>query len=1470
MSGFTQGDYLSVLRGRQKPQIDPYEEDITLFLLDFYPYDESRLKRIYPDDEEDEPSEPEFDEDGRIIMKKKKRSNNFIVRVFGTVERESKLFNRAKDHYSISLDIKDFNPYFFVKIPDHWESMHLEQFIEQLKHEASTDPEARFNYSRALIKHKMIEGKPFYGFTANDKFKYVKLVFDNSSGFNNYRNLIARLQKNSPDYWEKHQLFESNIEPMLRLVHIQDITPSGWIKIPKGKARMAEKQTSDCQLHFEVSFKDLVPLNEKVDIPPMICASYDIEADSSHGDFPIANKSYQKLAQDIVTQYLKLPQANNHYLRGVIYKWITLAFHPYFDNNNINRIVTKDNLKPDQESVAYLAQLVYDLGDQYRSSLQDIIREGHDPAAFREGILDRYASQLHLHLELNLPEPDIENLTAGNYRLLAEQLLREVNRMVSCHKRCFLENPLECIKFWINLAFDEYYDNHEINRVYTLDETHPNLQTLYNLVPQILAICQECYAELNKPKIKAKTVAKIGPKKFMLEPPEKGQSKLSQCSFIKKKSNKIAELKRKKAEAEGIDLEAEEAKKKKTELEATQRQKESKISGTRKYNGKDGPEIDAFYRGRYIKEKPQPDPDDPEQKPVKIGRDFFVTWIYELFDQHLPEVIGDPIIQIGTTFKRYGEKELFLKHIITLKGCSKFTNEELIDDENRDIYISKAKDAISAAKKLNIESDLYPIIEQKAKDAEQNGIKNPKIPELDQLNQMIYVARRDRQLGQDNSVVRVECYNTEKEVLLAWRRLIKDTDPDVLTGYNIFGFDFKYLWDRAEVLGVLEEFRDLGRIRMYPENLVEKKLVSSGLGDNLLYYIPMTGRVLVDLLKVVQSGGYRLPIYKLDFVCNHFLNKRKNDLPPQKIFIYQKGSDTDRATIARYCLIDCILCNRLIDKLEILTNNIGMSRVCNVPLSYLFLRGQGIKIFSFLSKICRAEGYLIKTKDRNDAKDQEGYEGAIVLDPEKGIYFEASVVADFNSLYPSCMIAWNLSHDSYIEIGGQYDNLPEDQYYDVHYDLYRMENIPGRKAKRKVKYGVKTCRFYQPPDGTKSLVPRVLESLLKARKQTRKEQKKFTKGSFEWNVKEGLQLAYKVTANSVYGQIGAPTSSVFLKDIAACTTACGRGLIYKSKNFFEEHYEGAKTIYGDTDSVFIKFHTRNIRGETLHGLDSIYKSIELCMEGSLGISRTLPRPHNLEFEKAIWPFMLLSKKRYHGHYYTIYGKPKFYPNSMGIVLKRRDNAKIVKHIFGGVIDIIMEEHDIQKAMKYCQDESKKLLEGKFTMDYFTITKTLKSYYKNPDQIAHNVLAQRIAERDPGNKPQSNDRMQFAYIKVPEPKKGEKVLQGNRIETPEYIEDNKLQLDYRFYLTNQVMKPVTQIFELVMDEKELSGLFMDALMEYDRKMSGIQRISKWVSPNSAEYKRRIDSMINDVLKQIHDEDDDDSPIKIEAGDEFLFD
>ena len=156
--------------------------------------------------------------------------------------------------------------------------------------------------------------------------------------------------------------------------------------------------------------------------------------------------------------------------------------------------------------------------------------------------------------------------------------------------------------------------------------------------------------------------------------------------------------------------------------------------------------------------------------------------------------------------------------------------------------------------------------------------------------------------------------------------------------------------------------------------------------------------------------------------------------------------------------------------------------------------------------------------------------------------------------------------------------------------------------------------------------------------------------------------------------------------------------------------------------------------------------------------------------------------------------PQYYWNrkKIGIVLKRRDNAPIVKDVYGGIIDILMNEKDVEKSIKFLHKMLNDITEKNILIEKLIITKSLRSFYKNPNQIAHAVLANRIGIRDPGNKPSPGDRIPYVYIQT----KGKK-LQGEKIETPQYIKTNNINIDYGFYISNQIMKPVIQIYSLVL-------------------------------------------------------------------------
>jgi DNA polymerase elongation subunit (family B) len=152
----------------------------------------------------------------------------------------------------------------------------------------------------------------------------------------------------------------------------------------------------------------------------------------------------------------------------------------------------------------------------------------------------------------------------------------------------------------------------------------------------------------------------------------------------------------------------------------------------------------------------------------------------------------------------------------------------------------------------------------------------------------------------------------------------------------------------------------------------------------------------------------------------------------------------------------------------------------------------------------------------------------------------------------------------------------------------------------------------------------------------------------------------------------------------------------------------------------------------------------------------------------------------------------------------------VKDIYGGVLHHLMYSSNIQHAIDFLQKSLDELIQGKISMDKLAITKALRSDYKNPAAIAHRVLADRISQRDPGNKPKPGDRMKYLYFN----NKGAK-LQGDKIETPEYIIENRLQIDYTHYITNQLMKPLQQLF----------GLAIEQIWELQHKTTAIKAFKK---------------------------------------------
>lgn len=173
---------------------------------------------------------------------------------------------------------------------------------------------------------------------------------------------------------------------------------------------------------------------------------------------------------------------------------------------------------------------------------------------------------------------------------------------------------------------------------------------------------------------------------------------------------------------------------------------------------------------------------------------------------------------------------------------------------------------------------------------------------------------------------------------------------------------------------------------------------------------------------------------------------------------------------------------------------------------------------------------------------------------------------------------------------------------------------------------------------------------------------------------------------------------------------------------------------------------------------------------------------------------------------------------MGIVLKRRDNAPIVKHVYGGIIDILLNKLNLEGAVEFLKAQLQQITEGNVPLEQLIISKTLGGMYKDPSKIAHKVLARRMGERDAGNKPQVNDRIPFVFIKTAEEVK----LQGDRIEHPDYIRQESLTPDYYYYITKQLMKPITQIFALCLEQLPGYSYPPNYWLQIDEELSGLKQ------------------------------------------------
>lgn len=747
-----------------------------------------------------------------------------------------------------------------------------------------------------------------------------------------------------------------------------------------------------------------------------------------------------------------------------------------------------------------------------------------------------------------------------------------------------------------------------------------------------------------------------------------------------------------------------------------------------------------------------------------------------------------------------------------------------------------------------------------------------------------------------DDLVEVRCFKNERELYMGFKNLVLELDPDVIIGYNIFKFDITYMENRNNLWNQVNcTYKDMGCILGKTTAVTPIKWESKAYGKQEMKYLDIEGRLMIDLFPYVERS-FKLKNYKLKTVCNEFLKTNKDDLEASDIFsLYKERTPKAIAKIGKYCIQDTWVTLLLYEKLLVWFDLVESATTNGVPMFYLYTKGQQIKMYSQMLKYCYHNNIVIQSKVL-ETKEGEEYSGAYVSDPVPGVY-NMILPFDFASLYPSIIIAHNVDYtklvvdesipdcDCHVFDWIEHKNCKHDPEViekerkkkermdkavinlmkknknltlkDAEDEIKSKQKIPKPK---KIICGRFKYRFLKQDVSGKGVIPTLIDNLLKARKDTRKiiaknedKIKELGDSKEAYRLKEinmvldKRQLAYKVSANSMYGAMGVKVGYLPFLPGAMCVTSKGRESIMKASSFLEEECQG-KVIYNDTDSAYTNFP--HLAGQPMEVVWNY------ALEVVEKVKTIFPAPMKLEFEeKAYTEFLILTKKRYAAFAMEL-DNPAKKLLKRGIVLTRRDNCNWLRMIYEKIMLDLLNNADEYSLLDKLENDKNNphkgifrsekvrslvnsiidIVNSMFQLEYetkeFVITRGMKQLaHKGKTDPVHIHVAKKMIAR--GQPVEDGERIEYVLLDKEELKykTTDKVLL--KAEDANYYSQHKdiLKLDYLTYLQRQCVNPVDELLKV--------GIKLDNLLEKQFELR-LQK-KKYVSTLRELFSPKFDMM-----------------------------
>lgn len=636
------------------------------------------------------------------------------------------------------------------------------------------------------------------------------------------------------------------------------------------------------------------------------------------------------------------------------------------------------------------------------------------------------------------------------------------------------------------------------------------------------------------------------------------------------------------------------------------------------------------------------------------------------------------------------------------------------------------------------------------------------------------LARKISQLAD----VEVESETTELDLITRMVDIVRGFDPDILTGYEVHGGSWGYMIERARYkydYNLCDEFS-----RMLSNSHGRFGKDDDRWGFNHTSTIRVTGRHMINIWRAMR-GELNLLQYTMENVVFQLCHRRIPHYSYRDLTCwYSSGKPKDLAKVINYYISRVQLDLEILEQNELVPRTSEQARLLGVDFFSVFSRGSQFKVESLMFRIAKPENFLLPSPSRKQVGQQNALECLpLVMEPQSAFYNSPLLVLDFQSLYPSVMIAYNYCYSTCLgrvvnwrgqnKMGfAEYQRKPR-----VLELLHDHINIAPN--------GI----MYVKPEIRKSLLAKMLGEILETRVMVKSGMKVDKDDKTLQRLLNNRQLALKLIANVTYGYTSASFSGRMpCSEIADSIVQTGRETLEKAIALIHSVDRwGAEVVYGDTDSLFVY-----LKGRTKD------EAFDIGQEIANTITDMNPRPVKLKFEKVYFPCVLLAKKRYVGFKYE--NKTQEVPDfdAKGIETVRRDGTPAEQKIEEKALKILFRTSDLTQVKSYFQRQCTKIMQGRVSIQDFCFAKEVKlGTYSDKGVPPPGVLisTRRMLE-DPRAEPQYGERVPYVVITGAP---GARLI--DRCVAPETLLHNEENdLDAEYYISKNLIPPLERIFNLV--------------------------------------------------------------------------